>query len=283
MKIIADSGSTKTEWNLLLPDGTIQALYSTGLNPFFISSGKVTEIVQQTFSKINTELLKEVYFYGAGCSSLERCTIISSGLEHAFPKAEIKVEHDMLAAARALFGNKEGIAIILGTGSNSCVYDGKDITGNIPALGYILGDEGSGAFFGLQLIKDFLNNEMPETLVKKFKEQFLLDKEDILNAVYKQPFPNRYLAQFFPFCTKNQETGYIRQLIFNGFNLFFRRHILPYPDYQEYPLGCVGSVGFYLQDILQAVAKKYHLSILTIEKSPIKGLIEYHKKKPHQN
>lgn len=278
MKIIADSGSTKTTWVLLMPDGTIKTLNAIGLNPLFVSSGKVKEIVSQTFTGIDTGIVKAIYFYGAGCSSPDRCAIITNGLQAVFSNAQIETEHDMLGAARALFGNNKGIAIILGTGSNSCVYNGKDITENIPALGYILGDEGSGAFFGLQLIKDFLNNEMPKTLSEKFKETYHLDKDTIITSVYKDPFPNRYLAHFAPFLSQHIDNKYVSKMLTTGFDLFFKRHILPYPDYREYPLGCIGSVGYYLKDILKLVAQKYRLHITSIEKTPIEGLINFHKK-----
>jgi len=278
MKIIADSGSTKTTWVLLSPGGTVETLNSIGLNPLFVSSEKVKEIVSQTFTGVDSGIVKEVYFYGAGCSSTERCAIISTGLKQVFPDTRIEVNHDMLAAARALFANKKGIAMIFGTGSNSCVYNGKEITDNIPALGYILGDEGSGAFFGLQLIKDFLNNEMPETLSKQFKEVYHLDKDTIITSVYKAPFPNRYLAHFAPFLSQHINNEYISEMVITGFDLFFKRHVLPYPDYRNYSLGCIGSVGYYLKDILKSVAQKHQLHLTTIEKSPVEGLINFHKK-----
>ncbi len=278
MKVIADSGSTKTIWVLLSPDGTIKRLNSIGLNPLFVSSEKVEEIVSQTFTGVDIGGVNEIYFYGAGCSSKERCVIIRKGLVKVFSNSNIEVEHDMLAAARALFVHQKGIAMIFGTGSNSCVYDGKKIAENIPALGYILGDEGSGAFFGLQLIKDFLNNEMPQTLSKQFKESYHLDKDTIITSVYKEPFPNRYLAQFVPFLSQNINNEYVLKMITTGFDLFFKRHILPYPDYREYPLGCIGSVGFYFKDILSLVAQKHRLHFTAIEKSPVEGLINFHKK-----
>ncbi len=279
MKIIADSGSTKTEWVILFPDGKTKTLNSIGLNPYFVTTDIVAKVVKETFSGIETGSVKEIYFYGAGCSSVERCNIIRTGLSRIFPHTQIETEHDMLGAARALFGNDTGIAIILGTGSNSCIYNGKQVTENIPALGYILGDEGSGAFFGLQLIKDFLNNEMPENISRTFFEKYHFAREDILDAVYKQPFPNRYLAQFTSFCSQNQKNDYIRKLVSGGFDLFFKRHIFPYPDYKNFPLGCIGSVGFYLQDILKTVAGKYDLHVKVIEKSPVDRLVNFHKKK----
>ncbi len=251
---------------------------SIGLNPFFVNTKKVAEVVKETFKNISVRQVNQVFFYGASCSSPDRCSIIANGLAAVFTNATIETEHDMLGAARGLFGNNKGIAIILGTGSNSCIYDGKDIIENIPALGYILGDEGSGAFFGLQLIKDFLNNEMPKSLSNKFQSTFNLDRESIFNNVYNQPFPNRYLAQFVPFCSENIEHDYISQLVTRGFDLFFKRHVLPYANNQKLSLGCVGSVGFYLQEPLKQVAKQYELKISVIEKSPVTGLINFHKK-----
>jgi glucosamine kinase len=283
MILLADSGSTKTEWGLL--DGTtIKARFFTaGLNPYFVDSQFVTTEVENHFPEdIDRKKVDKVYFYGAGCSSAERCGVIRNGLTVFFDNAQITVNHDIYGAAVALFGNKPGIAMILGTGSNSCVYNGSEITANIPALGYILGDEGSGAFFGLQLVKDYLNDEMPTQIRDKFIEKYPFTREEILDSVYKKPFPNRFLASFAPFLSENNNEEYIRELVLNGFDLFFKRHILPYENAHEYNLGSVGSVGYFLSDCLNETAKKFNFKSIHIIRSPMEGLINFFLKRKYE-
>ncbi len=275
MIVIADSGSTKTEW--LVKDGEqVISLNSIGLNPFFVNTKKVTEVVKETFNDISVQQIEKLFFYGASCSSPDRCAIITNGLTAVFPNAYIETDHDMLGAARGLFGNNKGIAIILGTGSNSCIYDGNDIIENIPALGYILGDEGSGAFFGLQLTKDFLNNEMPETIYKKFKETYNLDKEYIFDNVYNKPLPNRFLAKFAPFLSENIFDSYIYNMVYAGIDLFFKRHVIAYQTHKQYAIGSIGSIGYIFNDILLEICKKYSLELAINERSPMKKLLEFH-------
>jgi len=277
MIIIADSGSTKTEW-LILNGNQKTVLQSIGLNPFFVDTKEITKIVRNTFKSIDISKVKKLFFYGAGCSSQERCNIVAGGLYGVFQNAYIEVHHDMLGAARGLFRKQQGIAIILGTGSNSCIYDGENITENIPALGYILGDEGSGAFFGLQLIKDFLNGEMPKPLYNKFKARYHMEKDFILESVYNKPFPNRFLAQFSFFLSEHITYDYVYNMIYNGFDLFFKRHVIAYPSFRQHAIGNIGSVGYFFNDILLEVCKKYALNLVVNEQSPIKGLIHYHQK-----
>ena len=276
MILLADSGSTKTEW-VLLDGNTVKAkFFTTGLNPYFVDSQFVTIEVKKHFpTEIDNKRIDEIYFYGAGCSSENRCEIIRNGLASFFSNAEINVNHDIYGAAVALFGNKPGIAMILGTGSNSSVYNGSEITENIPALGYILGDEGSGAFFGLQLVKDYLNNEMPTQIRKKFAEKYPFTREEILDSVYKKPFPNRFLASFAPFLSGNKSDEYIKKMVSEGFELFFRRHILPYDNAHTYSLGCVGSVGYFLGEILEETAKKFNFDKIRIIRSPMDGLVDF--------
>ncbi len=275
MIVIADSGSTKTEWVII--DSEKKSFFKTaGLNPFFITSSLVTQELIQNFPKeIPPKKIKKVFFFGAGCSSTGRCKIIKIGLKDFFPYANLHIDHDIMGAAISLFGNSSGIAMILGTGSNSCIYDGVRITHNIPALGYILGDEGSGAFFGLQLLKDYLNKEMPPDVYNKFTKTFQPSREEILDRVYKQAFPNRYLASFAPFLSENLTSTYIWKLVEKGFDLFFKRHITPYPDYHTYQLGSVGSVGYFLQEPLKKIALKYGFETINILRSPLEGLIKH--------
>ncbi len=279
MILIADSGSTKTEW-VVIDGKEIYRFFTVGFNPFFVSSQEISDELRKKWpSKIDKNEIYEIYFYGAGCSSEQRCQIVYHGLKTVFPQTRIQVSHDIEAAATGLWGDAAGIAIILGTGSNSCIYDGRKIVENIPALGYILGDEGSGAYFGLQLVKDFLNKEMPENLYKKFQNQFPYNREYILDRVYKKPLPNRFLAGFAPFLTENISEVYIENMVAEGFDLFFKRHVLPYKNYRHYQIGSVGSIGYFLADMLRKTAQKYGYSEIKIMKSPLDGLIEYYQKK----
>lgn len=275
MIVIADSGSTKTAW--IVKDGErFMSFNSIGLNPFFVNSQKVANVVAETFKDISVQQVEKIFFYGAGCSSPNRCSIISNGLATFFTNAYIETNHDMLGAARGLFGNDNGIAIILGTGSNSCIYDGKNIIENIPALGYILGDEGSGAFFGLQLVKDFLNHEMPQSLSEKFRKTYNLEKESIFECVYNQQFPNRYLAKFAPFLSENISHAYSYKMVYAGLELFFKRHVIAYPTHKQYAIGSIGSIGFIFHDILLKICKKYNMELAINEHSPMQKLLTFH-------
>ena len=204
MILVADSGSTKTNWGLVDNENNVVSFQTIGLNPFYVTKGIVkNELLLHFPSDINTNYIKNIYFYGAGCSSTERCNIIKSGIEYLFKKAKVYVAHDLIGAARALFGNEKGIVAILGTGSNAACFDGKKITKNISSLGYILGDEGSGAYLGKMFITDFLNNELPNNLYNKFINEYEITKENILDAIYSKPFPNRFLASFTRFLLHN--------------------------------------------------------------------------------
>lgn len=280
MILIADSGSTKTDWRLIDHQKSIHQAYSQGINPYFVSTHDITKIIE-------TELLPalpnnivneniEIHFYGAGCSSTEKCNDVKNAIKSIFKNAHIIVEHDLLAAARALCGYNEGLAAILGTGSNSCYYNGIEIIKNQPSLGFILGDEGSGAFLGKKLICDFLNEEMPIDISERIKERFKITKDDVLENVYKKPFPSRYLASFSKFIYQNLKHEYCNQLAIDSFRLFFDRHICKYPRKGELPLGIVGSVGFYYSNIISRIADEKGIPMGKILESPIAGLTLYH-------
>lgn len=280
MILIADSGSTKTDWRLIDDKKKIHQANTQGINPYFVSTEDISKILQCELLPILPEFIEnekiEIHFYGAGCSSIEKCNDVKSGIENVFKHAQITVEHDLLAAARALCGHQEGLAAILGTGSNSCYYNGKKILQNQPSLGFILGDEGSGAYLGKQLICDFLNNEMPEEISNRIKERFKLTKDDVLENVYKKPFPSRYLASFSKFIYQNLKYEYCHNLVVHAFRLFFERHICKYPRKGELPLGIVGSVGFYYSNIISRIADEKGIPMGKIMESPISGLTLYH-------
>lgn len=280
MILIADSGSTKTDWRFIDSEKKIHQAHSQGINPYFVNTDDISVILEkELISDLPKNVFNEnieIYFYGAGCSSFEKCNDVKAGIQKVFPNAAITVEHDLLAAARALCGHNEGLAAILGTGSNSCYYNGKDIIQNQPSLGFILGDEGSGAFLGKQLICDFLNEEMPKEISERMKERFKLTKDEVLENVYLKPFPSRYLASFSKFIYQNLKHEYCNQLVIDAFRVFFDRHICKYPRKGELPLGIVGSVGFYYSNIISRIADEKGIPMGKVLESPIAGLTLYH-------
>ena len=221
----------------------------------------------------------EVDYYGAGCLSEEICSNVSRSIASVIPSATtISVNSDLLAAARALCGRNPGIACILGTGSNSCYYDGEKICDNVSPLGYILGDEGSGAVLGKLLVGDVLKKQLPAELCEKFLKQFNLDRMKIIENVYKKPAPNRFLASLSPFLIQNIEEPAIHRLVLNAFKSFFVRNIENYANFKEVPVSFVGSVGFYYREVLDEAAKALDITIGTVIKSPMEGLLKYHSK-----
>jgi glucosamine kinase len=279
MILIADSGSTKTDWRLIDDEQKIRQFSTQGINPYFQTGEEIASI-------IGTELLpglppmgqngSQLFFYGAGCRAADKKQLVKDALLEQFPVAEITVETDMLGAARSVCGHNPGIAAILGTGMNTCVYDGKQITENRTSLGYILGDEGSGAHLGKTFIMAFLNDELPAALSERFKERFKLSKDGIIDSVYKKPMPNRFLAGFSRFIYQNLKEQYMIDLVSGCFSQFFDKHICKYPQHKELKLSCAGSVAFYYSNILRAVAENKGVNMDTVVETPIAGLTLYH-------
>jgi glucosamine kinase len=276
--LVADSGSTKADWNLVDDNGhTIKQASTIGLNPLFISTqGIVDELEKALLPALSTTTLSNVYFYGASCSSAERKAVVADALKQLFPTADVMVDHDMLAAARALCGDEPGFAAILGTGSNSCYYNGVDVVDNIPALGFILGDEGSGAYIGRLLIRHFIYKTLPAELSTQFIADYDLTKDDIFAAVYSKPLPNRFLAQFARFCTRNQQHPFIEALLTQAIDDFFVHHITRYDKHKEYPVGFVGSVAHFHRSVLDKVALNHGVTIGKVVNAPIDALTQYH-------
>jgi glucosamine kinase len=220
---------------------------------------------------------EKVYFYGAGCSTPKKVKEVSDALQMAFPTAEIQVEHDLLAAARGLCGTEPGLPCILGTGCNSAVYDGEKITANVPSLGFWLGDEGSGGFLGRQLLIYFLNKELPAELQDEFAKTFPeVNYSEVMERVYRKPYPNRYMASFATFIAPRNKHPFIQQLLRDGFQLFFNRQLGTYPEHKSLPAHFVGSIAYYNSDILKEVAAKNQIIIGRILRGPMEGLIQYH-------
>lgn len=275
MKLIAESGSTRTEWALVEDNHLVQRVFTEGLNPFFQTRREISRSVRlglpESFFK---KKLDQVYYYGAGCSSYEKKNILGASLVAQF-KTPIQVESDLQAAARGLFKCEAGIACILGTGSNSCFYDGKIIVKNVKAAGYILGDEGSGAVLGKLFLADLLKGLAPKELANEFHEKFRISVNDVMESVYNLPFPNRFLGTIAYFLGDYMDNEYVYNLLTNNLRSFFNRNVCQY-DYINYPIRFVGSLAYAYPDILQEVAQEFGVEIDVIEETPMNGLIEFH-------
>lgn len=276
MILIADSGSTKTHWCIADNSTAIKHIYTKGINPFYQSEEEIRlEIQQYLIPKIDVFSINQIYFYGAGCSFPEKKLLVHNALGYFFKDTMVEVQSDLLAAARSLFGKEEGIACILGTGSNSCFYNGTEIIDNVSPLGFILGDEGSGAVLGKTLVADCLKNQLPAELKTKFLTQYNITAAEILENVYKKPFPNRFLATYSKFLYENIDNPAIHQIVYNSFSAFVKRNLLQY-KVESSNVRCIGSVGYYFKDILMEVAKEYNITIDQVMQSPMEGLLVYH-------
>jgi N-acetylglucosamine kinase-like BadF-type ATPase len=276
MILIADSGSTKTEWCVADKEIPIQKVLTAGINPYFQSPGEIRRNIEYTLlPAIKNLTIEAVWFYGAGCASPEKNQIIFNILGSLL-QVPVEVCSDLTGAARALCGQQPGIACILGTGSNSCLYDGQTILQNISPLGYILGDEGSGAVLGKLLVGDCLKNQLPKQLTDKFMQQYQLTPSTILERVYRQPFPNRYLATLSRFLIENISEPAVYNLVYNSFRSFFIRNVMQYDGYEAYPVHFTGSVAFYYRQVLKDAAQSLAIEVRRIEPTPMPGLIAYH-------
>ncbi len=276
MRLIADSGSTKVAWRAIHSDGSVQKITTAGINPFFQTEEQIVYELEQHLLPDISATVNEVHFYGAGVSSPEKVQVLKDCFRRVFPNARANAYSDLLAAARALCMNKPGIAGILGTGANSCFYDGSEIVDNVPACGFILGDEGSGAVLGKKFISDYLKRQLPSDLSTLFSQKYNLTYSSVVERVYKQPFPNRYLATFSVFLNENKEHPYVRNLLKESFKEFFVRNIMHY-NYKKYPVNLVGSVAYHYKDIIEEVANGLGIKIGNVIQSPIEGLEIYHK------
>jgi len=279
MKLIADSGSTKTEWCLI--DGKKKkSFYTQGLSPYFLNGAQIEGVVASELkNKLKGIEPEELFFYGTGCSNPDNVKIVKKALHKVFPVTAISVTHDLMGAAKALCGDEKGVACILGTGSNSCYYNGKHIVKNSPGLGFILGDEGSGAYLGKKVVQYFLYNTYDPDLMDRFNAKYNTNATEILEAVYKMPLPNRYLASFVPFLVENRGHFMIENIIEDGFNEFFFQHVYKYKESWTLPINFIGSVAFGFKDVLKEMCSTYELQLGKVLKSPMDGLINYHASK----
>ena len=278
MILIADSGSTKTDWCVVENGQPIQQISTKGINPFFQSEEEISnEIATSLLPQLKSNALDAVYFYGAGCGFPDKIAMVHRAItKHLQIKREVEVNTDMLAVAHGLCQHEAGIACIMGTGSNSCYYDGKQIVSNVSPLGFILGDEGSGAVLGKLLVGDILKNQMTPELKEKFLKQFSLTPADIIDRVYRKPFPNRFLASLSPFLAQNIDEPCIHALVLGSFKSFLKRNVMQYENFRNSKVHFIGSVAFYYKTILAEAAQEMNIQLGTIIKSPMEGLIKYH-------
>jgi N-acetylglucosamine kinase-like BadF-type ATPase len=278
MILIADGGSTKTDWRLIKEGREYKQIQTSGFNPYLVGSDEIEEILWKELQPyVDNTAISTVYYYGAGCSTPVKNMIVETAFEKVFPNARLNISHDLLAAAHALCGDEEGIAAILGTGSNSCYYDGKDIKDGIFSLGYFFGDEGSGAYLGKQLLIAYLHKELPGDLEAKFRNEYTLSNENILDAVYTKPAPSRFLASFSRFINENRDHLFIYSLITEAFRAFYKYQVCCYAKHKEVPVHFVGSVAYHYSDILTSIGLEFGIKTGKFIQAPIDGLVEYHK------
>lgn len=279
MILIVDSGSTKTDWTFLNGQEVLHSVKTQGINPFHLQKRDIDRILQSELlpetESIDNSSVSELYYYGAGCATNQVCQEMKELLNQYFPNADICVESDMLGAARALCGHSEGVACVLGTGSNSCLYDGRFIADNVPSLGYILGDEGSSSDLGKRLLADCLKRQLPEAVAREFMERYNLTMDTILENVYRKPMANRYMADFTPFLGEKRNVPEVHHLLTTCFAQFLRRNVMNYHK-PWLPVNFVGSLAYTFREELSEAAESLGLSLGKIMKSPMEGLILYH-------
>jgi N-acetylglucosamine kinase-like BadF-type ATPase len=275
MILIADSGSTKTDWRILSSKGEVSKIETPGINPFYQDRDDIVSNLGNSFSNFKKEIT-EIYFYGAGCATTEKCDLVKSALKSVFPVAKIEVASDLLGAARALCGNSPGIVCILGTGSNSCYYNGNHINKNIPPLGLILGDEGSGAVMGKKLVADYLKDIMPGDIKTLFEKEYSHTYNEIMENVYRKDFPNRYLAGYTHFLKTYIEKKYCSDLVKQSFLEFAQRNILQYPESKNLPVSFTGSISYYFEPQLKEILSKLDIKTEKVVRNPIELLVDYH-------
>ena len=275
--LIADSGATKAEW-CLIHNGKKKILFTQGISPYFLSTDQIAELVQRELkSQLKNKEVDQIFYYGTGCANPINAKNVKKALLKVFNDSSVTVKTDLMAAARAVCGHEKGIACILGTGSNSCYFNGRTIVKNSPGIGYVLGDEGSGAYLGKKVIQYYLYNTFDEDLRTRFDARFVTTPSEILDNVYKKPLPNRYLASFTMFLAENRGHYMIENIIEDGLNDFFFQHLCKYAEVWKYPVSFVGSVASGFRDVLQELCNSYEFELGTVLKNPMEGLIKYHK------
>ena len=276
MILVVDSGSSKSDWKLELPDSPPLSFSTNGLNPFFVNDKEITRVIKEIPEIIPyANEITELYFYGAGCISPDRREMVSNALTPLFENAFISVENDLVGSALATCGKNKGYIATLGTGSDISFFDGEEVQPSNYGNGYVLGDEGSGAWFGKKLITLFLYGRLPKDLAENFAEHYRVTKEIVIKNVYQKERPNAYLASFAPFLSANITHPFIDEIVRSGFEEYVQTCVLSYQDYQDYECHFVGSIAYYLDLILRDVCNGHHIKIGKILKSPINELFDF--------
>lgn len=276
MVLIVDSGSTKSDWVLLRSPQERELFKTMGFNPYFHSETIIANAIKQNHELYGlSKDIEQVFYYGAGCSSEEMNATVRRALKTVFPKAQILVDHDLLACAYATYTGEPAISCILGTGSNSCHFDGTTLREAVPALAYILGDEGSGSYFGKKLLTAYLYGKLPDSIASALREREVT-KDVIMENVYMQPNANVYLASFMRFIAEHKETEWVDNTVYEGLKHFIDEHVCCYDDCQEVPVHFIGSIGYFFEDQLRRAATERGIRLGTITRKPIDGLVDYH-------
>jgi len=277
MVLIVDSGSTKSDWVLLKGANDRELFKTMGFNPYFHNETIISNAIKQNEDLFRyTDQIEQVFYYGAGASNEDLKSIVRRALKKVFTKAEVMVDHDLVACAYATYTGVPAISCILGTGSNSCHFDGETVTEEVPALAYILGDEGSGSYFGKKLLSAFLYKHLPKAISDDLEKKFVLNKDVIMENVYMMPHANVYLASFMRFIAEHKEDPWVDETVYMGLNEFIRVHVCCFKDHQEVPVHFIGSVGYFFRDQLERAAKEYGITLGTVTRKPIDGLVDYH-------
>lgn len=277
--LIADSGSTKTDWRVLMPGQKPYQLMTNGLNPYFADTDTIIQILtEHLLPHLSASEVTTIYFYGTGCANPDANAVVERALHRVFPKLyTAEVASDMLGAARGACGHESGIVCIFGTGSNACCYDGTQIVRGIESLGFWLGDEGSGGYLGKTLVRDFFQHRLPDDLRSAFAAQYpTLNRAELLDRAYKQPFPNRYFASFTPFLSEHISHPYASKLVSDAFTLFLTTYVTRFPESGQWSINVVGSVGHHFAPQLRQAIVGAGCLAGQILKSPGNGLVEYH-------
>lgn len=280
MFLIADSGSTKTDWRLVDSNtGQSLAIQTDGFNPYYQNAQQIATTLQaQLLPDLKQAIIPKVFYYGTGCTGPSVNYVIADALQLVLPGLQlVEVNSDMLGAARAAMGHQSGIGCILGTGANACCYDGTKMTRGIQSLGFWLGDEGSGGYLGKTLVRDFFQERLPAELHEAFQNQYALDRPTLLENAYQKPFPNRYFASFTPFLFAHLNHPHIARLVTDAFVLFLTTYVKRFPEASQWPVHFVGSVAYYFSDLLQQAVKQTGLTMGHIIKAPADELVDFHK------
>lgn len=275
MILIADGGSTKADW-CLVGRQSIFYFETEGYNPYFVNEDYIVTSLGESLPKdVNADAIKEIYFYGAGCLP-DKIWILKKAFQQLFTHAKCHIELDLLAAARAILGTNPGFIAILGTGTNTCIYDGNCIIHSIHSLGFFLGDEGSGAAIGKKVITDYIRNKMPNEIASAFFNTYGLNAQELLNHIYNEPTPNRFCASMTKFIKAHINNNYSQEVVKRAFHDLFENLVCSYPNHQVYKFNCIGSVGYHFKSLLGAVASIYNMELGLIVKSPMEGLVNFH-------